>query len=56
MKKYKCWYGLGGGFGGARDFEIEEFDNENINDDYLFLEDKIDTSNINFQNGQKNMF
>ena len=26
MKEYKCWYGLGGGFGGARDFEIEEFD------------------------------
>lgn len=28
MKKYKCWYGLGGGFGGARDFEIEEFESE----------------------------
>lgn len=35
---------------------ISPLDNENINDDYLFLEDKIDTSNINFQNGQKNMF
>ena len=26
MEKYKCWYGLNGSFGGARDYEIEEFD------------------------------
>jgi len=24
MKKYKCYYGLSGGFGGARDYEIIE--------------------------------
>jgi hypothetical protein len=29
MKKYKIWYGLGGGFGGANeDDEIYEFENE----------------------------
>ena len=28
MKKFKCWYGLNGSFGGARYYEIEEFENE----------------------------
>ena len=36
MKEYKCWYGLGGGFGGARDFEIEEFDNEEKAEEYAW--------------------
>lgn len=36
MKEYKCWYGLGGGFGGARDFEIEEFDTVEKAEEYAW--------------------
>ena len=36
MKKWKCWYGLGGGFGGARDYEIEEFETEEEAIEYAY--------------------
>lgn len=36
MKKYKAWYGLGGGFGRARDFEIIETESEQEANDYAW--------------------
>jgi len=36
MPKYKIFYGLGGGFGGASEGEIEEFENEDIAMEYAF--------------------
>ena len=36
MKKFKCWYGLNGSFGGARDYEIEEFENEDRAIEYAY--------------------
>ena len=36
MPKYKIFYGLGGGFGGASEGEIEEFENEDIAEEYAF--------------------
>ena len=36
MPKYKIFYGLSGGFGGASEGEIEEFENEDIATEYAF--------------------
>ena len=36
MPKYKIFYGLGGGFGGASEGEVEEFENEDIAEEYAF--------------------
>jgi len=37
MSKYKIFYGLGGGFGGVSEGEIEEFENEDIAEEYAFF-------------------